>query len=135
VPSLILLGLRSFQKRQCATKIVSRKLGYSCCKKQFACLICWKHIVKTFDKEVMPLCCVPFQKEFWSKSVVLNFVDNKKQICPTNYNILCFCHYKLSFLGVQKGTQLFALVLIFWGMDQMQKHITIGLFKAFETSS
>jgi phosphate/sulfate permease len=23
----------SFQKRQCATKIVSRELGYSCCKK------------------------------------------------------------------------------------------------------
>lgn len=65
----------------------------------------------------MPLCCVPFRKEFWSKSVVLNLVKNTKQICPTNYSRLCFCHCKLCFLGVQKGTQLFALVVILLGVD------------------
>jgi hypothetical protein len=92
-------------------------------------------VIKTFDKEVMPLCCVPFRKKIWSKNVVLNLVDNIKQICRTNYSRLCFSHYKFCFLGVQKGIQFFALVVIFWGVDQVQKHITIGLFKAFETSS
>jgi len=51
------------------------------------------------------------------KKYCIELVDNIKQICPTNYSRLCFCHYKLCFLGVQKGIQFFALVVIFLGVD------------------
>jgi hypothetical protein len=82
----------------------------------------------------MSKCCVSFEKVYFIRNVAQSSGEDKTRICFAKTCRMLFYHNKFLFMDVKRSTSHFCFGDKFLGVDWQPKHITIGLFKASETT-